>query len=98
MKTNNISAQKTVKASQNGAFKTLKNYLARKYKITFLDTAKPNIKKAVLEDGTTLVVASFTKPNGAILAMIDHEQVAVSKDRHLIQKQWKQDITDAFAQ
>lgn len=96
MKPFTTSAQKTVNLNAAEALQKLEARLTSSEQLSFEKTPLPNMRKAKMKDGSTLVAASFVKDNGGTLAMIDHKNIPGGVDRLQMQKKWKTILEDIF--
>ncbi len=71
--------------------------MSKDYKITFEATKSDNIREAKLNDGSTIVIASFDKENGKTLAMIDHKDLSENFKRNEIQSKLRKKLDEIFS-
>ena len=95
MKKFTTSAQKTTTLPKAAILKKLANEIGKDGTV-FKKTTSENIRKAVLPDGSTLVIASFDKENGKTLAMIDHKNLPDPRNRNKVQKGLRKTLDNIF--
>ncbi len=96
MKKFTTSAQKTLTLPKEVILKKLEDEMTKDAELIFTQTNSPNIRKAKMKDGSTIVIASFDKENGKTLAMIDHKNLSEYFEREEIKLRLKKKLETIF--
>ena len=96
MKKFTTSAQKTLTLPKEVILKKLEEEMSKNSELVFQKTKLDNIREAKLNNGSTVVIASFDKENGKTLAMIDHKDLSEDFERKEIQTKLREKLDEIF--
>ena len=96
MKKFTTSAQKTLTLRKDVILEMLEDEMSKDAGLVFEKTKSEDIRKALLKDGSTIIIASFEKENGKTLAMIDHKNLSEDFERSEVQTKLKKKLDKIF--
>lgn len=96
MKKFTTSAQKTLTLSKDVILNKLETEMSKDSELVFKETKSDNIREAKLNNGSTVIIASFDKVNGKTLAMIDHKDLPEDFERKEIQTKLREKLDEIF--